>query len=188
VGYRLLVAGEPKAIAGYRGFVEARADEAVELVSVRDARPALRVTLERGEQYLRLTALASLFLAGIAIAMAARRFATRHLDHCAILRTLGATQGAGPRAGRPRCAPRNAAAAPNRPSRTPRYSAPRASQESSMSTSPWRSASSVSATQSAGCSFSATWRFDCLVPEAAGQALSHLAPPRAALTSCSNQR
>ncbi|MGH8576294.1 MAG: ABC transporter permease, partial [Gammaproteobacteria bacterium] len=93
VSYRLLVAGDPKAIAGYRGFVEARANEAVELVSVRDARPALRVTLERGEQYLRLTALASLFLAGIAIAMAARRFATRHLDHCAILRTLGATQG-----------------------------------------------------------------------------------------------
>ena len=59
---------------------------------MRDARPALRVTLERGEQYLRLTALASLFLAGIAIAMAARRFATRHLDHCAILRTLGATR------------------------------------------------------------------------------------------------
>ncbi len=93
VGYRLLLAGEPKAIAGYRGFVEARENEALELVSVRDARPALRVTLERGEQYLRLTALASLFLAGIAIAMAARRFAIRHLDHCAILRTLGATQG-----------------------------------------------------------------------------------------------
>ncbi|MGH8479218.1 MAG: ABC transporter permease [Gammaproteobacteria bacterium] len=93
VSYRLLVAGEPRAIGSYRGFVEARANEAVELVSVGDARPALRVTLERGEQYLRLTALASLFLAGIAIAMAARRFATRHLDHCAILRTLGATQG-----------------------------------------------------------------------------------------------
>jgi putative ABC transport system permease protein len=93
VSYRLLVAGEPKAIADYQSFVEARPNEAVELVSVRDARPALRVTLERGEQYLRLTALASLFLAGIAIAMAARRFAIRHLDHCAILRTLGATQG-----------------------------------------------------------------------------------------------
>jgi putative ABC transport system permease protein len=98
VSHRLLLAGEPNAIAGYRSFVETRANEAVELVSVRDARPALRVTLERGEQYLRLTALASLFLAGIAIAMAARRFATRHLDHCAggqcrSLRTLGATQG-----------------------------------------------------------------------------------------------
>jgi putative ABC transport system permease protein len=45
VRYRLLVAGGPKAIAGYRSFVEARANEAVELVSVRDARPALRVTL-----------------------------------------------------------------------------------------------------------------------------------------------
>ncbi len=92
VNHRLLVAGEPDAVAGYRDFVAARGDEAVELVSVRDARPALRVTLERGEQYLRLTALASLFLAGIAIAMAARRFASRHLDHCAILRTLGAPQ------------------------------------------------------------------------------------------------
>jgi hypothetical protein len=46
VSYRLLVAGEPNAIADYRSFVEARANEAVELVSVRDARPALRVTLE----------------------------------------------------------------------------------------------------------------------------------------------
>ncbi len=93
VSYRWLVAGEPEAVAAYRAFVEEKGDETVELVSVRDARPALRVTLERGEQYLRLTALASLFLAGIAIAMAARRFAIRHLDHCAILRTLGATQG-----------------------------------------------------------------------------------------------
>ena len=49
MSYRLLVSGEPKAIADYRGFVEARAYEAVELVSVRDARPALRVTLERSE-------------------------------------------------------------------------------------------------------------------------------------------
>ena len=52
VSYRLLVAGEPNAIADYRSFVEARANEAVELVSVRDARPALakgRGPLGRGE-------------------------------------------------------------------------------------------------------------------------------------------
>ena len=79
VSYRLLLAGEPKAIADYRSFVEARANEAVELVSVRDARPALRVTLERGEQY----EAHRRSRAGIAIATAARRFAIRHLDHCA---------------------------------------------------------------------------------------------------------
>ncbi len=58
----------------------------------RDARPEVKVALSRAEQFLGLAALTSVILAGIAIALAAKRFAQRHLDHCAILRCVGATQ------------------------------------------------------------------------------------------------
>jgi putative ABC transport system permease protein len=96
VTYRLLVAGEPAAVAGFQRWaeqgIEAGNLKGVKLESLESGRPEMRATLDRGEQFLALVGLLSAMLAAVAIAMAARRFMLRHLDACAMLRCLGLTQ------------------------------------------------------------------------------------------------
>jgi putative ABC transport system permease protein len=96
VTYRLLVAGEPTAVAGFQRWTEQRIEagalKGVKLESLESGRPEMRATLDRGEQFLALVGLLSAMLAAVAIAMAARRFMLRHLDACAMLRCLGLTQ------------------------------------------------------------------------------------------------
>lgn len=93
VKYRLLLAGEPQALAGYRHMAQPLLQSGMRLESAQDTRPELRVAMERAAQFLGLAALVSVLLAGVAIAIATRRFIARHLDHCALLRALGTTQG-----------------------------------------------------------------------------------------------
>ncbi len=93
VTYRLLVAGDKQQLGAWRDWAEPLLGERGRFIAVRDARRELRSTLERSGQFLTLAALTSVILAGVAIAMSARRFATRHLDSAAVMRCLGATQG-----------------------------------------------------------------------------------------------
>ena len=92
VKHRLLFAGAPQSIAVFRGWLSARLQTQERIQGVRDARPELRSALARANQFLGLAALVSVLLAGIAIAVAARRHAERHLDGAALLRCLGASQ------------------------------------------------------------------------------------------------
>src|SRR5262249_42390986 len=57
-----------------------------------NSRPEMRATLDRADRFLSLVGLLSAMLAAVAVAMAARRFMTRHIDACAMLRCLGLTQ------------------------------------------------------------------------------------------------
>jgi putative ABC transport system permease protein len=93
VTYRLGLAGPLQAIRDYRGFAQSRAGPGQRVEDVRDARPEIRSALERAEKFLGLSALLSVILAAVAVALAARRYLTRHLDGCAIMRCLGASQG-----------------------------------------------------------------------------------------------
>ncbi|MEO5702927.1 MAG: FtsX-like permease family protein [Gammaproteobacteria bacterium] len=92
VKYRLLVAGEAAAVNKFRDYAQARPDPAVNLQSIDDARPEVRSALQRAEQFLGLAALVSVLLASVAVASSVRRFTLRHLDNCAVMRCLGATQ------------------------------------------------------------------------------------------------
>ena len=92
VSHRLLLAGTPQQLERFRNSVKARLDRNQRLLSVRDARPQLRSALTRASQFLQMAALVAVILAGVAIAVSARRYAGRHLDTCAIMRCLGATQ------------------------------------------------------------------------------------------------
>jgi putative ABC transport system permease protein len=49
----------------------------------------MRQTLDRGQKFLNLVALLAALLAAVAVGIAARDFASRHLDDCAMLRVLG---------------------------------------------------------------------------------------------------
>ena len=92
-GYRLLVAGAMEGVDAYREWAGARVEAGQRVESVREARPEVRVALERAERFLGLAALVSVALAAVAIALATRRYMQRHLDACAMLRCLGASRG-----------------------------------------------------------------------------------------------
>ena len=93
INYRLLVAGESEQVESFRVWVIKQIKPGEKLEDVRDARPEIRLALERAEHFLGLAALMAFVLAGIAMALAARQFITRHLDSCAVMRCLGASQG-----------------------------------------------------------------------------------------------
>ncbi|SNS27390.1 putative ABC transport system permease protein [Noviherbaspirillum humi] len=96
--YRLLVAGAPQAVAGFRDWLQQDIRQAnvrgTRIETLESGRPEMQATLERAEQFLSLVGLLSAMLAAVAVAMAARRFMLRHIDACAMLRCLGMTQNA----------------------------------------------------------------------------------------------
>ena len=64
----------------------------VRLESMEAGRPEMRQTLDRASKFLHLVALLAALLSAVAVALAARGFASRHLDDCAMLRVLGQSQ------------------------------------------------------------------------------------------------
>jgi putative ABC transport system permease protein len=94
IGYRLLVAGESGAVDRFRNWAQSRLMLGERIEGIRDARPEIKAALERAEKFLSLAALASVVLAAAAAALAVRRFTQRHLDGCAVMRCLGASQSA----------------------------------------------------------------------------------------------
>ena len=92
VRYSLQIAGDAAAVEAYRVWAAAQLGPGRRLEGIRDARPEIRSALERAERFLNLAALASVLLAAAAIALAARRYLQRHLDGCAMMRCLGASQ------------------------------------------------------------------------------------------------
>ncbi|MGA0114819.1 MAG: ABC transporter permease [Burkholderiales bacterium] len=89
IRYRVQVAGTPQAVDKYRAWVSNRLEPGQRVESIQDARPEIRSALERAEKFLSLTALLSVVLAAVAIALAARRYLQRHLDACAMMRCFG---------------------------------------------------------------------------------------------------
>ncbi|WP_245184359.1 ABC transporter permease [Halomonas salinarum] len=92
VEYEILAAGPPEAVSSLDALLESLEREGVEVRDVRVDRPGLGSALERAEKYLALAGLAAVLLAGVAVAMATRRYVDRHLDTAALLRCFGASQ------------------------------------------------------------------------------------------------
>ena len=97
VTYRLAVAGasEP-AVREFVAWAEAQIKSAnlrgLRVESLATGRPEMRQTLDRAGKFLNLVALLSALLAAVAVGIASRDFASRHLDDCAMLRVLGLPQ------------------------------------------------------------------------------------------------
>jgi putative ABC transport system permease protein len=60
--------------------------------SIADASPQIRASADRAGRFLSLTSLVSVLLSAIAVAMAAQRYARRHLDTVALMKCMGAPQ------------------------------------------------------------------------------------------------
>ncbi|MDR7334917.1 FtsX-like permease family protein [Roseateles asaccharophilus] len=98
--YRLAVVpgagASPDAVRRFVGAAEQVIEKdklrGMRLESLEAGRPEMRQTLDRAARFLRLVAMLSALLAAVAVALAARDFAARHLDACAMLRVLGQPQ------------------------------------------------------------------------------------------------
>lgn len=95
VTYRLLLAGEIDAVAGFRTWLGGRLQRGERMEDASNARPEIRNALDRAQRFLGLATLLTVILSAVAAALAARRYMQRHLDACAVMRCLGVTQGAG---------------------------------------------------------------------------------------------
>ncbi len=94
VTWKYLFAGSDsdKRIAVLREQLEPDMGSGHRLVDIKSGRGRTGDAMGRAEQYLGLTALLAIFLAAIAIAMAARRYSERHYDVSGMLRCLGVQQ------------------------------------------------------------------------------------------------
>lgn len=93
VSYALLVAGDEKAVADFNEAIKDQLPESVRIRSQEDSSERAYNAADRAQRFLSLTAVISLLLSAVAVAMSARRFAHRRMDTVALMKSLGATQG-----------------------------------------------------------------------------------------------
>ena len=99
VTWRLAVgaaSGDEKAAQAYADWAKAKIKgdglRGMRVENLASGRPEMTQTVDRAQQFLSLVALLTALLSAVAVAVAARDFAQRHLDDCAMLRVLGQTQ------------------------------------------------------------------------------------------------
>ncbi len=88
--YRYQFAGTPEQIESFEAWAQPKLAPGARIFGVKEGAASIGRTLERGERFLLLGSLLGVLLAGVAIALAARRYSLRHYGHVMILKTLGA--------------------------------------------------------------------------------------------------
>ncbi|MDZ7670654.1 MAG: FtsX-like permease family protein [Gammaproteobacteria bacterium] len=91
LSYRLLLRGPDAALETLRESLTLEPN--FRWRGIRDSSQAIGAALDRAESFLLLGGLLGVLLAGVAVALSAHRYARRHYDHVAILKTLGAGPG-----------------------------------------------------------------------------------------------
>ena len=92
VWYYLYAAGPAERIRSLEESVRPKLGRGQRVENLETGRPEIRAAVDRAQRFLGLTALLAAILAGVAVALGARRFVERHLDGCAVMRCFGATQ------------------------------------------------------------------------------------------------
>ncbi|MDO4682246.1 MAG: FtsX-like permease family protein [Lautropia sp.] len=92
LSYRFLVAGDREQVAGFRAWLLPRLERGQRIETLAEGRPEMQTTLVRARQFLALVSLLSALIAAVAIGLAARRFAERHLDGFAVMKVMGLSQ------------------------------------------------------------------------------------------------
>ena len=92
VRYALLAAGDEQAVAAFNDAIEDQLPDTVRIRSQEESSERAYNAADRAQRFLSLTAVISLLLSAVAVAMSARRFASRRMDTVALMKSLGATQ------------------------------------------------------------------------------------------------
>ena len=92
VSYRYLFADDEEApLDDFEQWVEENYEDQYRIRDVRDESAEVSDALNKAESFLLLGSLFAVLLAGVAIALTAKRYSERHFDYVAILKTLGCT-------------------------------------------------------------------------------------------------
>ena len=96
INWRLAVTGPALSVQNFQDRVSAHLLSAklrgVRIETLKEGRPEMRVTLERASEFLHLVALLCALLCAVAVGLAARGFAQKRTDECAMYRVLGQSQ------------------------------------------------------------------------------------------------
>jgi putative ABC transport system permease protein len=90
--YYALFAGDPVKILAFKQWLKPLLHPGQQLVDIHEDRPELGNALSRAERYLGLSSIVIVLIAGVAIAMSARRYTERHYDLTALLKCMGAKE------------------------------------------------------------------------------------------------
>lgn len=94
INYGWLVAGAERNVEAMLAELKPRLTAHDRIRDVASAQQGLGKTLDTARKFLMLSAMISVLLAGVAIAIAARQFASRHVDQVALMKSLGASSAA----------------------------------------------------------------------------------------------
>jgi putative ABC transport system permease protein len=92
VTYAALFAGAAATVADFREYLMSSKSAGERLREVDESSRQLNSAIDRASRFLNLASLASVLLAAVAVAMGARRYATRHIDTVALMKCMGASQ------------------------------------------------------------------------------------------------
>jgi putative ABC transport system permease protein len=92
ISHAALFAGEPQQVAQFKQELSARKKPNERLADIEDASPQIRSAIDRAGRFLSLSALVTILLAAIAVAISSRRYVARHLDTVALMKSMGAPQ------------------------------------------------------------------------------------------------
>ncbi|MCB1683096.1 MAG: FtsX-like permease family protein [Pseudomonadales bacterium] len=94
LSYRLLLRGDAGDLEALKDALDLDNEPNYWWRGIRESSPNIGSALDRAESFLLLGSLLGVLLAGVAVALSAHRYASRHYDHVGILKTLGATPSA----------------------------------------------------------------------------------------------
>ncbi|MBX2858190.1 MAG: FtsX-like permease family protein [Cellvibrionaceae bacterium] len=89
VNYSLMLAGKEKDLEQYHLWLKEKLGEHANWAEAKTANQSIGSALQRAEKFLLLAGSLSVVLCGLAIALAARRYAQRHVAQVALLKTFG---------------------------------------------------------------------------------------------------
>lgn len=92
VRYALLVAGDESDVDAFYEAIEDELPESLRLRTQEESGDRANNAADRAQRFLSLTAVITLLLSAVAVAMSARRFAHRRMDTVALMKSLGARQ------------------------------------------------------------------------------------------------